>query len=133
MMTRFSRHTSNSNSTIGLSQSLLQTGNWNADEHSYFLKAWTRCGSDIDSIVQACRSFCSAVLRKRGDDEVLGHAAWYMQHEARVRRKKELSLQWRRKKNEERDRKVKAELDEQEQREKEVSAASLSLSLSLRR
>jgi len=95
-----------------------KTGNWHPDEHAYFLKAWTRCGEDIDSVVDALRTFSSAVLKNRSNDEVLGHAAWYMQYVARTTRKKELSQQWRKKKNEERDRKVKAQLDNQEQIEK---------------
>ncbi|GMH87158.1 hypothetical protein TrVE_jg6887 [Triparma verrucosa] len=91
-----------------------KTGTWHADEHAGFLKAWTRCGGDVDVIVKAVREH-AALLRNRKDPEIVSHAAWYVVYLSRCSEKKELAERWRRWKNDERERKVEVGLKEIEE------------------
>ena len=87
------------------------------------MKAWTKGGENIDTIVDSVRAHAGAALKPKSDGEILGHAAWYMQHLALLKRKKELSQQWRAKKNKERTEKVQVELSSQLEKENSANNA----------
>ncbi|GMH81100.1 hypothetical protein TL16_g08825 [Triparma laevis f. inornata] len=91
-----------------------KTGTWHPDEHSGFLKAWTRCNGDVDVIVKAVREH-AALLKNRKDSEIVSHAAWYLSYLSRCAEKRDLAERWREWKNSERDRKVEDGLKEIEQ------------------
>ena len=57
---------------------------WHKDEHAQFLKAWTRCDGDLDRIVRAVRDL-GAVLSRKSDDVIVGHAGWYSEFLQRCR------------------------------------------------
>lgn len=46
-----------------------KTANWHVDEQAAFLKAWTRCSGDVETIVKAVREH-AIHLRNRSDSEV---------------------------------------------------------------
>mmetsp|Transcript_27190 Transcript_27190/g.54283 ORF Transcript_27190/g.54283 Transcript_27190/m.54283 type:complete len:564 (+) Transcript_27190:185-1876(+) len=94
-----------------------KTAHWQVEEQTAFLKAWTRCGGDVETIVKAVREHAIA-LKGRSDSELVSHAAWYVVYLSRLKEKKELTEEWRAWKNAEREKKVKEGLREMDEKVK---------------
>jgi len=75
---------------------------WHEDEHRAFLKCWTKVHGNTDVIVKGVREFANATLSQRGEDEIINHAAWYVEYVSRCERKKVLASEWRTEKERER-------------------------------
>ena len=72
------------------------------DEHRAFLKCWTKVQGNSDLILQSVREHAQATLARKSDDEIVNHAAWYVEYLDRCEKKKQLAREWRKTKEEER-------------------------------
>ena len=65
------------------------------DEHKAFLKCWTKVYGNMDLIVKGVREHAQSTLARKGNDEIINHAAWYVEYLSRCEKKKVLANEWR--------------------------------------
>jgi len=73
------------------------TGYWHQDDHSAFLRAYTRVkkNKEPSCILSSCRKYVQGNLKHKSDEDILEHCKWYQTYLRRCREKSELARTWR--------------------------------------